>query len=34
MTSSILLEEPELISLYNILAGRAEVGGVDSEAPV
>lgn len=34
MTSSFLLEEPELISLYNIGAGRAEVGGVDPEAIV
>lgn len=25
MTNSILLEDPELVSLYNILAGRAEV---------
>lgn len=34
MTSSILLEDPELVSLYNILAGRAGVGGVDPEAHV
>lgn len=34
MTSSLLLEEPELIRLYNIGTGRAEVGGVDPEALV
>lgn len=34
MTNPILLEDPELISLYNIPAGRAEVGGVHPEARV